>query len=98
MSSQSEIDFAVSQKVAKYKKMEWTGLVLRVNGTDGIDSNGEVHVLNGPSRHATEEEIANFHERRWAQYVKTFDDLDLAKELAALPADVVVVGDRKSVV
>ncbi len=62
--------------------MEWTGLVVRVNGDkfyEGIDSNGEVHVLNGPSRPATEEEINDFHERRWAQYKEKFDDL--AKEI-----------------
>jgi hypothetical protein len=86
-----ELDFAVSQKVAKYKKMEWTGLVVRVNGTDGIDSDGEVHVLNGPSRPATEDEINDFHERRWTQYKETFDNLareikeqKIAEGLAAL--------------
>lgn len=90
----SELDFAVSQKVAKYEKMEWTGLVLRVNGDkfyEGIDSDGEVHVLSGPSRPATEDEINDFHERRWTQYKETFDNLareikeqKIAEGLAAL--------------
>ncbi len=77
MSSESELEIN-----AKYEKMKWSGLVVRINGDkfyEGIDSDGLIHVLNGPSRPATDKEIYDFHKRRWAQYKETFDNL--AKEI-----------------